>query len=259
MVSVSSVERFDHARSFVLTGIIRHSRSRKIDYEFTHRVWYLELDLDEIPLVTQKIYFFSDKRPNVLRFKSSDHFTPNAQSLATALRTRLEERGWDITGWRIALVTYPRVFGFVFNPVSFYLCRDSEGGLRHVIAEVNNTHGERELYDFDRDASMPDSEYRSKAEKRMYVSPFIGAARYELNVFDEPSQLRISISEWEGEERTLFAHMDLMRDALTNKRILKVLVREPFVTLKTIILIGWHAWRLRRHGLKWERHVSRKR
>lgn len=256
---MSSVERFNHDRSYVLTGNIRHCRSRKIDYEFTHRVWYLELDLDDISRVTRQIYFFSDKRPNVLQFRSSDHFTPNAKSLASALRTHLEEHGWDITGWRIALVTYPRVFGFVFNPVSFYLCRDSEGDLRHVIAEVNNTHGERELYDFDRDTSRPDSEYRSKAEKRMYVSPFIGAARYELSVFDEPDQLRISISEWEGEERTLFAQMELMRSALTNEKIMKVLVREPFVTLKTIILIGWHAWRLRRRGLKWERHISRKR
>ena len=58
----------------------------------------------------------------------------------------LRTEGEDPTGWRITLVTNPRVLGYVFNPASFYLCRDGDGILRVVIVEVHNTHLERHLY-----------------------------------------------------------------------------------------------------------------
>ena len=243
-------------RSRLLTGTVRHRRARQAEYDFTHRVWYLELDLDEIAAVAKRSRLLSVGRRGILEFRPGDHLEPPHAPLAEAVRARLRGQGLEIDGWRIALVTYPRVFGFVFNPVSFYLCRDRDGVLRHVIAEVSNTHGERTLYDFPRDPSTADPVYRSAAGKRMYVSPFIGPdARYELRVRDEATRLRISISESEGEERTLFAPMQLQRHELTDAALLRALVRDPLVTFKTVGLIGWHAWRLRRLGVKWIRHT----
>lgn len=245
-------------RSRLLTGTVRHRRSRYTEYDFTHSVWYLELDLEEVDAVTRQIRVLSVNRPNILQFRGSDHLESDDVPLAEAVRTRLRGQGLDIDGWRISLVTYPRVLGFVFNPVSFYLCRDRDGALRHVIAEVNNTHGEREVYDFPGVPSSDRSVYQSGADKRMYVSPFIGAsARYELRVLDEPDRLRVAISEREGEENTLFAGIQLRRGALTNTSLAKALARDPFVTLKTVALIAWHAWQLKRRGLEWRRHAPR--
>ena len=237
---------------------MRHRRTRHTVYDFTHGVWYIELDLDEIEAVERRIRALSIERPNILEFRRSDHLDGVRRSPAEAVRGRVLAQGLAIDGWRVSLVTYPRVLGFVFNPVSFYLCRDRDGVLRHMIAEVNNTHGEREVYDFPRDASSGRRDYRSVAAKRMYVSPFVGAdARYELRIVDESERLHIAITEWEGEERTLCAEVWLRRRALTNLEVARALVREPLVTMKTVGLIAWHAFRLKQRGLEWGRHAPR--
>ncbi|MEZ4503997.1 MAG: DUF1365 domain-containing protein [Dehalococcoidia bacterium] len=247
-------------RSRLLRGQVRHRRGRHTDYDFTHSAWYLELDLDEVEVAGRRLRLLSTSGRHLLEFRARDHLDGSGRPLAEAVRARLRGLGYAPAEWRIALVTYPRVLGFVFNPVSFYLCRDEAGALRHVIAEVNNTHGEREVYDFPRDPAHQGSVYRSHATKRMYVSPFIEAdARYELRVLDEPERLQISITEYEGSEQTLFARMLLGRRALTDGELAQALARDPLVTLKTIVLIGWHALRLRIRGVRWQRHRPRAR
>ena len=67
-------------------------------------------------------------------------------TFGAAVHDHLRAAGEDPAGWQVTLVTNPRVFGYVFNPASFYLCRDPAGSLRIVIVEVHNTHGERHLY-----------------------------------------------------------------------------------------------------------------
>jgi DUF1365 family protein len=245
-------------RSRLLRGHVRHRRSRHTDYDFTHSAWYLELDLDEVEAAGRRLRLLSTGGRHALEFRTSDHLDGSGRPLAEAVRTHLKKLGFEPQGWHVALVTYPRVLGFVFNPVSFILCRDGTGALRHVIAEVNNTHGEREVYDFPPDHARTGSVYHSTADKRMYVSPFIEAsARYELRVLDESQRLQIAITEWEGTERTLFARVQLERRPLTDLELSKALVRDPLVTLKTVALIGWHALRLRLRGVRWRRHRPR--
>ncbi len=71
---------------------------------------------------------------------------PPAEDLPAAVAAHLQEEGFDSEGWQITLITNLRVLGYVFNPASFYLCRDEAGTLRVVIVEVHNTHHERHLY-----------------------------------------------------------------------------------------------------------------
>ena len=87
----------------------------------------------------------SRNRPGLLQLRDRDHLLPPATNLRTDLLGHLRAEGEDPTGWRVLLVTNLRVFGYVFNPASFYLCRDAAGVLRVVIIEVHNTHGERRL------------------------------------------------------------------------------------------------------------------
>ena len=104
----------------------------------------------------------------------------------------LREEGFDPTGWRITFIATPRIFGYQFNPASFYLCRDSEGALRVVIIEVHNTHGERRLYTLR--PERHGSGWVDSMDKDFYVSPFIDMdARYRVRVQDDPRILRIAI------------------------------------------------------------------
>jgi DUF1365 family protein len=57
-------------------------------------------------------------------------------------------------------MTLPRLLGYVFNPVSLWLCRDRSGALQALLREVNDTFGESCCYlvhHDDRRAIEPDA------------------------------------------------------------------------------------------------------
>ncbi|MBG92363.1 MAG: hypothetical protein CL792_00050 [Chloroflexi bacterium] len=244
--------------SHLLVGAIRHKRSRFINYDFTHGAWYLAVDLDELDKLQSQLWFLSVNHKNVLEFRTTDHLDGSNNPLNCSIRNKLKNLGFNPSDWQIILVTYPRVLGFIFNPVSFYLCYDVNKTLRHVIAEVNNTHGEREIYDFINTSSESQAVFKASATKRMYVSPFIRPeARYDLKVSNTDDLIQISISEWEQDQMTLFANMRLTKTKLNYRTLTKRLLHDPFITFKTLILIGWHVWRIKQRGVTWTKHHPR--
>jgi DUF1365 family protein len=239
-------------RSHLLEGKVRHRRTRPSAYELEHDVFYLALDLSELDEVARRLRLVSRNGRNILAFRDRDHFLPPAADLRTSVWEHLFTEGFDPEGWHVTLVTNLRVFGYVFNPASFYLCRDRAGELAAVIVEVHNTHLERHLYTL-RPQATPAAHVASM-DKAMYVSPFIAMdAHYTVRVQDRPDSLRIVIDEDEHGERTLQASMVLRRLPLTDRTVARMLVRHPFVTQKTIGLIHLHALRLWRQGIRFRR------
>jgi hypothetical protein len=240
-------------RSHLLAGKVRHRRSSPFVYEFEQDVWYFALDLDEIDEVASRLRLVSRNRRNVLTFRDDDHMLPPAASLAESVREHLSSNGVDPADWRILLVTNLRILGHVFNPASFYLCRDASGELRVVIVEVNNTHGERRLYTL-----WPErrgDEHKASMAKDFYVSPFIDMdAGYTVRTWDRPKELRIAINETEHGTPVLTASLVLRRLPATNRVVGRLLLRHPFVTLKTVGAIFWHALRLWLKGAAFHRH-----
>ena len=240
-------------RSHLLQGKVRHRRSSPFVYELEHDVWYFALDLDEIDEVASKIRLVSRNRRNVLSFRDDDHMLPPARSLAESVREHLSGLGVHPADWRVTLVTNLRILGHLFNPASFYLCRDAAGELRVVIVEVNNTHGERRLYTL-----WPErrgDEHTASMEKDFYVSPFIDMdAGYTVRTWDRPTELRIAINETEHGAPVMTASLVLRRRPATNRAVGRLLLRYPFVTLKTVGAIYWHALRLWLKGAAFHRH-----
>jgi DUF1365 family protein len=114
-----------------------------------------------------------------------------------------------------------------FNPASFILCHDSSGTLRHVIAEVHNTHGERIAYDVPSEYAGP--VYSGSVHKQLYVSPFIGeSARYHIRVSEQGNRLQLSIHEYEDDELTLFARVSLERRPVSDRLKLRGLPWDRF-------------------------------
>jgi DUF1365 family protein len=240
-------------RSHLLTGKVRHRRSQPMVYELEHEVFYLALDLDEIDDVVAGSRLFSRNRLNVLALHDRDHWLPPAGDLRASVHQHLRDEGFDPSDWRITFIATPRVLGYQFNPASFYLCRDAAGTMQVVIVEVHNTHGERRLYTL-----RPQRQGKAWVDdmaKDFYVSPFIDMdAHYTVRVQDEPGTVRIAITETELGKPLLVATLVADRKRLTDRTLLRTLLRIPLATQKTIVAIHLHAWRMWRRGFLFRRH-----
>ena len=240
-------------RSHLLKGKVRHSRVRPVQYALEHDVTYFALDLAELETIDRVLRLVSRNRRNLLQFRDLDHWPEPATDIQATVLAHLRADGENPTGWRITLVTSLRVFGYVFNPASFYLCRDAAGELRVVIVEVHNTHLERHLYTLRPQAD--DGRFVASMAKAFYVSPFIDMdGEYTVHVRDEPKRLSIAINERASDAPLLATSLVLHRHRLTNRSVLRMLVRYPFMTQRTMALIHWHALHLWCRGLPFRRH-----
>ena len=237
----------------LLEGTVRHRRARPFVYELDHDVYYVALDLAELDLVARANRLIARNGRGVAVFRDDDHLVPPATDVAADIDAHLRSEGHDPTDWQVTLVTNLRVLGYVFNPASFYLCRDGGGSLRVVIVEVHNTHLERHLYTLvPRDDGTT---FVASMDKDFYVSPFIDmVGRYTVRVRDEASRLRITINEDDVDGPLLHTSLDLRRQRLTDRRLARMLLRHPLITYRTIALIHWHALRLWRRGARFHRH-----
>ena len=240
-------------RSHLLEGKVRHRRSTPAAWAMEHDVYYFALDLSELDEVDRSLRLVSRNRRNVLQFRDDDHWPEPATDIRRTVLDHLRAEGEDPEGWRITLVTNLRVLGYVFNPASFYLCRDAAGELRVVVIEVHNTHLERHLYSLR--PQTGGSRFVSAMEKDFYVSPFIDMeGQYSVHVQDDPASLRIAINERRDGAPLLSTSLVLDRRRLTNRMVLRMLLRYPLVTHKTMALIHLHALRLWRKGIRFQRH-----
>ncbi len=241
-------------RSQLLEGTVQHRRSKATKYSLEHTVFYFALDLDELDEVTHRVPLVRRNRGGLVSFWDADHLPAGPGGIATEVRAHLRAQGIEPEGWQITLVTNLRILGYVFNPASFYLCRDRDGQLRVVIVEVHNTHGERHLYTL-RPEPTERRSFSASMDKDFYVSPFIDAGgRYNVTVRDEPDGLAIGINLRQGGELVLATSLVLARRPLSTRSLAWMLVRHPLITHGTIAMIHWHALRLFRRGVRFHPH-----
>jgi hypothetical protein len=244
-------------RSHLLEGKVGHRRARPFTYALEHDVWYAALDLDEIDEVDARLRLFGRNRRGVVTFHDTDHLVEPSHDLPGAIRDHLRAEGEDPEGWRLTLITNLRVLGYVFNPASFFLCRDGSGTLRVVVVEVHNTFGERHLYTLrpGGNGDGRDGPFTSAMDKAFFVSPFISIdGRYSVHVRDERDGLRLAINLRQDDQPMLSTSLVLRRRRMSDRSLLRLLLRHPLVSHKTIALIHWHALRLRLKGATFLRH-----
>ena len=163
-------------RSCLYVGRLRHERAVPVRNGFTYPVYSFLLDLDEIDELVARGLFRHNRR-GLVELRDVDHLG-GAAGLRAGVEEFCAEQGVDVRGTRIEVLTQLRLFGYVFNPVSFYWCRDAAGALRCVVAEVHNTFGERHCYLLVPDAAPgADGRVRMAADKAFHVSPFMDLER----------------------------------------------------------------------------------
>ena len=235
-----------HSRLY--EGTVWHERKAP-PYRFQHSVFYLNFHLEELGLVGERLGIFSHNLRNVVSIYDSDYDgLLDLRWIQDILATSPN------SGVTVSLLTMPRLLGYAFNPVSFFLVRDSQGTLQHVLAEVHNTWGERHIYDLSRLGT--DATYRSRVAKAFYVSPLLGEdAFYEFEIEDGlDGRLQIRITESTVSGAVLATGMDLESKALTSKNLLGCLIRYPLLNAKVIAAIHWHALCIWLRGATFHRH-----
>jgi DUF1365 family protein len=223
-------------RSALYTGTLVHSRREPARNTFRYPISFFVLDLDELPELERRLSLFSINRPNLLTLRDRDHFDGTLPVREAAIRF-CAERGVVVE--RVLMLAQLRVLGYVFNPVSFHWCYGPDGTLAAMIAELNNTFGERlpELL------RGPELEYEH--DKRLHVSPFFGLDQAYRYAFSEPGdEVWARVHVHEDGRVPLSAVLHGRRQELTNATLARALVRYPLQPLQVTALIHWQALRL---------------
>ncbi|MGH7856772.1 MAG: DUF1365 domain-containing protein [Candidatus Binatia bacterium] len=245
--------------SCLYRGLLVHHRARPVRHRFRYRVGLFCLDLGELPELDRSLRLFGVNRRNLLSFRDDDHLQGGPGDTAALLRRFLLSEGIEVDG-RILLLTQCRMLGYVFNPVSFFYCHDSAGELRSIVAEVNNTFGERHLYalsDRNRLASDSPGSRRYTAGKAMHVSPFLSMdAKYEFRFAPPGASLAVSIREMEAGRPVLDAAIRGERVELSDAALVRLLLAYPLQTLRVTAAIHWQALRLYRKGVPFHRQPA---
>ncbi|MCG8469969.1 MAG: DUF1365 domain-containing protein [Gemmatimonadetes bacterium] len=233
-------------QSSLLVGTVRHRRLAPKRNVFRYGVYQLLLDVDELPRLDGELRGFGYNRRNLVEFRDADHLGPRDRPVREKLARWLEREGRPLEDRQVFLLTNPRVFGYVFNPVSYFYCLGRDGELDFTVAEVNNTFGETYCYVLDDREPVGGKAVRSKRTKEFHVSPFmpIEGIRYEWIVTPPGDHMTVHIDEFERGEKFFDATLSLKRKPLTGATLARALVRYPHQTARTITRIHWQAARL---------------
>lgn len=234
---------------------IMHERIVPQRYGFTHKMFMFYLDLDEVESLAQKLRWFGLERFNLFGFYPQDHLKVEGKNLKESILEFLSNRGVDLSGGRIMLLTHLRTFGYIFNPVSFYFCFDQAGNPSCVVAEVGNTYREMKPY-FIGSECWQENSFKLRTTKYFYISPFIDLdAQVDFNLKIPAEKLHLRIDDYDSAasnaQRLLVTALHGTAQPLSDKALLLYSRRFPLITLKVITLIHWHAFRLWLKGIGW--------
>ncbi len=228
---------------------ITHVRYTPKPYALAHRLTYLHIPLSALTDLPRR--FLARNGFGLFALNDKD-YGQGRTDLAHWVREALASEGVAVPHGEVTLVTLPRVLGFGFNPVSFWLCHDAAGALRVVLAEVNNTFGERHCYLCSKpDGSTISPDEEIVARKVFHVSPFMPVeGQYRFRFIEKPGRLSIRIDLHRDGRRTLSATICGELTDLTSNALFKSFLRHPFPTLQVVLLIHYHAARLYMAGHK---------
>lgn len=243
--------------SCAYAGTVVHKRLVPTQHAFSYRVFSLCLDVDEIDRLDRSLRLFSRNRWNLLSFHDRDQGSGDDTPVGVHLRGVLRGAGLEHACARITLLCYPRMLGFVFNPLSVYFCHHQDGRLGAIVYEVSNTFRERKSYliPVPQDDGGVIVQY---CAKEMYVSPFTSPnGRYDFHVLRPGEQVVVGIDFRSAEGPVLKTHFRGKRRHLSDWSIAALVARHPLMTLKVIAGIHVEAMRLWFKGVPLvERHTS---
>ena len=236
-------------KSKIFEGRVLHQRLKPRKHRLIYNVFNLLIDLEELPNLSKHLILFSHNRLNFFSFWDKDHGLGQDRPLISYVREVLIKAGLDCQNGPVRLLCYPRLFGYVFNPLSVYYCYDQSDTLKAVIYEVSNTFGERHSYLIKIDSGTDKTMHHS-CRKNFYVSPFLDMdAIYHFSITPPSKVLTIFIDEQDQNGSILKASFTGRSIFFNDKSLIKMFFKYPLMSLKVMVGIHWEALKLWKKGL----------
>jgi DUF1365 family protein len=235
---------------------VMHHRLVPKRHRFEYRTFMFYVDLDEMASVCA-VPLIGRNKFNLFGLYDADHLEKNGAAIKEKLLARLAAENIQLPpDAKIALLTLPRILGYIFNPVSFYFCSDAGGRPLCAVAEVENTFRERKLY-FLREPSGEDR-FRLVTPKHFYVSPFSELdVQFDFRLRIPGQALDIHVNDRDANKTLLVSSLKGARRPLSAPRLAWFALKYPLLTLRVIFLIHWNALLLWLKGVPFMRKTDR--
>ena len=226
--------------SYIYNGTVIHKRFKPKEHFFKYKVFSLLIDLSELEELDKKINFFSLNSFNLISFYERDHGERDGSSLSDWVKQNLKVNNIISENIKIKLLCYPRILGYVFNPLSVFFIYDKNDRLISILYEVKNTFGEQHTYIFkvEDDSKL----FQHNCSKKFHVSPFIEMdCNYFFRILKPCERISVIIDQYQSDEKILYASQDGKRKDLNSKELLKSYIKHPLMTFKIISAIHFEA------------------
>ncbi len=234
--------------SSIYNGTVIHKRFKPKIHSFKYRVFSLLIDLSELGTLEKKISFFSYNSFNLVSFFDRDHGNRDGSSLIEWVKKNLKENKIPFDDIDIRLLCYPRILGYVFNPLSVFYVYEKSGNLISILYEVKNTFGEQHTYIF----KVENKNFlQHNCTKKFHVSPFIEMnCNYFFRILKPGDKISVIIDQYQFDEKILYASQDGKRADFTSIELIKSYLKHPLMTFKIISAIHFEAFKLWAKGIK---------
>lgn len=228
----------------ILFGEVFHCRRRPVRHAFRYPIFFLRVPLSKWAAAGRGI--LSIDRPNLLSLRARDHGPRDGSPLEPWVRYHLERVGIRDADGEIVLQAFPRVLGYVFNPIAIFYCHDRAGALRAVLCEVANTFGERHNYALAHADGRPIGPRDwLRSDKVFHVSPFCEVqGHYRFRFAGDAAGQFVHIDYHDSEGKLLVTAMDGRAEAVTSRALWRALLAQPLLTLGVIARIHLQALQL---------------
>ena len=236
-------------KSFIYNGKVIHKRFKPKEHFFQYSVFSLLVDLSELSILEKELKIFSYNKFNILSFYDIDHGPRDGTSLISWVKKNLNNSKINSEDITIKLLCYPRLWGYVFNPLSIFFVYNNKSKLISILYEVKNTFGEQHTYIFKIDKETQFFEHSCK--KKFHVSPFIEMdCFYFFKVLKPENKLSVVINQNDEKGKILFASQDGLKSDLNNRNLIISFMSHPLMSFKIIGAIHYEALKLWFKGLK---------
>ena len=235
--------------SSIYIGNVIHKRFKPKIHFFKYKVFSIVLDISEIDILDKSLKIFSYNKFNIVSFYDADHGPRDGTSIKEWVIKNLNDNRINTENIKIKLLCYPRIFGYVFNPLSVFFIYNKNSELISILYEVKNTFGEQHTYVFK--TKENENYIKHTCKKKFHVSPFIEMdCTYFFKILKPSEKISVIIDQYDEEGKLLYASQDGDRIELNNKNLVLSYLRHPFMTFKIIVAIHFEAFKLWTKGIK---------
>ena len=235
--------------SSIYNGTVIHKRFKPKVHFFKYKVFSILIDISEINLLHKNLKIFSYNRFNIISFYDADHGPRDGTSVKEWVIKNLKDNQIDTKDIKIKLLCYPRIFGFVFNPLSVFFIYNKKSELISILYEVKNTFDEQHTYIFKNREN--ENLIKHTCKKKFHVSPFIEMnCTYFFKILKPGDKISVIIDQYDEEGKLLYASQDGSRIDLNNKNLFLSYLKHPLMTFKIIAAIHFEAFKLWIKGIK---------